>query len=326
MLAKKLQFRGLFLLVPFFALLVGVAFAGSYMNWGNPNVQFQRKVVAEQFEGIRKSEEASQRVLVVGGSNVSFSIQPELLKEEFGLEVLNMGLPAGTGRGLHCEWALQEVRAGDIVVLTFESTGWTEAEETLITPLGSQFWYLTVGPHYGWKSKLSELPVEDQEERYRWTDIRPGGKHLVTLAAKVAFRQPLFRYTEKDLHAGGYLKGTSGWGIQPGGGLLDLELAPMQRELLKGMKARVEEQGAQLVISLPWRLTKENLLEQQRSLNQKLISQLSQHAPVLDDPRSGACSQLDWYADTHWHLTEVGAQERSRAFGKGLLAFGAQGS
>lgn len=285
------------------------------MNWGNPQVRFQREVVSKQFEGLRASEDVSQRVLVAGGSSVSFSIQPQLLREEFGLEVVNLGLPAGAGRGLHCEWALQEVRAGDVVVLAFESTGWTADEQTLVTPLGSQFWYLTIGPQYEWKSLLGRLGVE---ERYQWTDIRPGGEHLITLGAKLAFKQPLFRYTKENLREGGYLAGTAGWGLQASSRLLELKLGSLQRELLLAMKREVEAQGARLVISLPWRLTEKSRLAEQRELNQKLILELSSYAPVLADERLGACGNLDWYADTVWHLTEEGARERSRAFGKGI--------
>ena len=287
----------------------------AYMHWGNPNVQFQRRVVGAQFEAIENSRASSRRVLVVGGSSVSFSIRPDLLRDEFGLEVLNMGLPAGAGRGLHCEWALQEVRAGDTVVLSFESTGWTDAEEALVTPLGSQFWFLTIGPTYGWQSRLGELGVK---ERYQWTDVRPGGKHLVTLATKVAFRQPLFRYDERNLRKGGYLAGTPGWGIQPSGGLQKLKLAPLQKELLIAMRERIEDKEAQLMISLPWRLTKGKLLPEQRELNRQLITELEEYAPVLVDSRLGACAQQDWYADTVWHLTEEGAKARSRAFGEGF--------
>lgn len=303
-------------MVPLLALLTGALLSAAYMNWGNPNVRFQRKVIKKQFQSLHKPEATAQRVLVVGGSSVSFSIQPELLQQEFGLNVVNLGLPAGAGRGLHCEWALQEVRAGDLVVLSFESTGWTEQEQTLITPLGSQFWFLNIGPQYNFDSRLGEVGVK---ERYQWTDIRPGGKHLVTLATKLAFKQPLFRYDEENLREGGYLAGTSGWGIQPDDYLLKLELAPLQRRLLTAMKKKVEQLGARLVVSLPWRLTKDELLVEQQELNLKLIGEIEQVAPVIHDPWLGVCNRVDWYADTGWHLTEEGADARSRAFGSGLV-------
>lgn len=305
------------LFFPVLALLGGASLVAAYMNWGNPNVQFQRQVVGAQFEALEKSRSSEKRVLVVGGSNVSFSIQPKLLRDEFGLEVLNMGLPAGAGRGLHCEWALQEVREGDLVVLCFESTGWTIAEDSLVTPLGSQFWYLVVGPQYGFQSQLATLGTQ---ERYDWADVRPGGKHLFTLGAKVAFKQPLFRYTEENLREGGYLQGTGDWKIQPGNELLELELAPLQKDLLVRMKATVEEKGAQLCISFPWRLTAQPLAQEQRKLNQRLIGELSLFAPVLVDERIGVCTRQEWYADTHWHLTREGAVERSRVFAQGVSA------
>ncbi len=306
----------LLILCPLLALLLGGLGAWVYMNWWNPSVAFQRLVVAEKFRALDRSKDFEERVLVVGGSSVSFSIQPELLKEEFGLDVVNLGLPAGAGRGLHCEWALQEMREGDFIVLAFESTGWTSGEENLVTPLGSQFWYLTMKSRYD-KSMLENI---SSSERYQWKDLRPGGEHIFTLAAKIAFKQPLYRYNKNFIRKGGYLVGPENWDIKPSSSVVELELAPMQRDLLVSMKKLVEAKGAHLVISIPWILTKDENLPEQRRQVQELISELEVFAPVLVDPMQGSCGEIDWFADTRWHLTEEGARERSRAFGKGLLS------
>lgn len=59
---------------------------------------------------------SSPRIIVVGGSNVAFGIDSELMESRLGMPVVNMGMHGGIGRSTYNE--LREyIQPGDIVVL-----------------------------------------------------------------------------------------------------------------------------------------------------------------------------------------------------------------
>jgi hypothetical protein len=60
------------------------------------------------------------RILLVGGSNLPFGFRSSLLQESAGRPVLNLGLHFGLGRDLMLRQVEENVRAGDIVVLSLE--------------------------------------------------------------------------------------------------------------------------------------------------------------------------------------------------------------
>lgn len=57
------------------------------------------------------------KIVLLGNSNLSFGIQSELIEEEFGMPVVNMGLDLELGNAFHEEMARYNVCEGDIYIL-----------------------------------------------------------------------------------------------------------------------------------------------------------------------------------------------------------------
>lgn len=62
----------------------------------------------------------SPRLIVIGGSNLSFGLDSSLLEESLGYDVVNMGLHSGLGTRYMLAQVEPHLEAGDVVVLSFE--------------------------------------------------------------------------------------------------------------------------------------------------------------------------------------------------------------
>jgi hypothetical protein len=62
----------------------------------------------------------SPRIIFVGGSNLAFGLDSNLIRQRLGLPVVNMGLGAGVGLRFMLEQIKPQLRAGDIVVIVPE--------------------------------------------------------------------------------------------------------------------------------------------------------------------------------------------------------------
>jgi hypothetical protein len=62
----------------------------------------------------------SPKIVLVGGSNLAFSIDSEALSNEYGLPVVNMGLAKSVGLGYLLEEARPFISEGDLVILAPE--------------------------------------------------------------------------------------------------------------------------------------------------------------------------------------------------------------
>jgi len=73
---------------------------------------FQASVV----KSARLQNTPSPRIILIGGSNVAFGIDSELMEARLGLPVVNMGMHGGIGESSYLEVA-EDLRPGDIVIL-----------------------------------------------------------------------------------------------------------------------------------------------------------------------------------------------------------------
>jgi len=62
----------------------------------------------------------SPRMIFVGGSNLSFGLNSQMIKEELNLNPINTGVHAGIGIRYMLENTIQYVREGDIIILALE--------------------------------------------------------------------------------------------------------------------------------------------------------------------------------------------------------------
>lgn len=66
------------------------------------------------------AETPSPKLMLVGGSNLAFSVDSEMLAQATGLPVVNMGLSKASGMPYMLAEAIPHVGAGDVVVIAFE--------------------------------------------------------------------------------------------------------------------------------------------------------------------------------------------------------------
>lgn len=102
----------LVVLIPIGALLGIAAFA--------PPVYGQTFLgeLSPKFNYLNKIEEP--KIIVIGGSNVAFGLDSELLEQHIGMPVINFGLYATLGTKMMMDLSKANVNAGDIVILAPE--------------------------------------------------------------------------------------------------------------------------------------------------------------------------------------------------------------
>ena len=101
----------------FFLIQLGLALA----LWPF-RVQFQTNTYEEASldKQQRLASAESPRIIFIGGSNLAFGVDSPLIKQELGLEPVNMGLNAQLGLGFIISEVEEGLRDGDLVVVSLE--------------------------------------------------------------------------------------------------------------------------------------------------------------------------------------------------------------
>jgi len=91
----------------------------------------------------------SPRVILVGGSNLMFGVDSDVLEQALGVPVVNMGVFGGLGLLAPLDVILPHVRPGDTVVLVPEY----EMLFTGLAPFAKDYyrWFLAVDPKAAWR-------------------------------------------------------------------------------------------------------------------------------------------------------------------------------
>lgn len=300
------------------AILIGFGTTFFYQSTASPEVKFWKKAVNEKFDYLAAMDADRPKVVFVGGSSCSFSINVEQLKDDFGIQALNGGLLAGAGRELPLDLGLSVLRPGDTLVLAFETPDWGSDSGSGNTPLGSQLWIAAVQPQV----KESSLSVIGLEPKYRMKHMRVGGYHAATVMLKLGLRRPLYRYSMQGIRRGGYLVTDYDDGTcRPDTEVSRIELSKAMGQFLETTAKELRLRGIQVVVSLPWRFVSENIAEEQRNHWQTLAEDISKTVPVLPDPHWGVASAREDFADTPWHLSETAATRRTKIVGESLIEF-----
>ena len=146
---KFLQKSILFLLIP-----AVVLFAIAYFTPATPRAA--TSLLFSQIDKIQLLETAqSPRIILIGGSNLSFGIDSSLIEEELGYNLVNTGIHATIGLKFMMDSVIDHVRPGDIVVLIPEYSQFFgryayggeellrivfDVDPTMITKLGLNQW------------------------------------------------------------------------------------------------------------------------------------------------------------------------------------------
>ena len=105
--------------VTYFALIILILTSIGLFLPTTPRVSESLLFGAIQKDSLLKNVE-SPRIIFVGGSNLSFGINSQMIKDSLGLNPINTAIHAAIGLKYMMENTLQYVREGDIVVLAPE--------------------------------------------------------------------------------------------------------------------------------------------------------------------------------------------------------------
>lgn len=294
------------------ALVTWVA-AAFYTLQGNPEVRhFRHTDAVKRAWALKMNREHGAKVVVYGGSSCEFSIDGERLLQRFQLPCVNLGRGAGIGSVVLTMAALEETKPGDTLIVALEPGLVTEPLDW--PSLGVQF-SLATG-HRRWMT--NPLPPA---KPLSWFDtllaLRPGGAHTFTMLAKLARGQELYRYHVRDMRPSGFnqtpvrarIDGPPGHGVT---------IPPSSRAFLVSLAAWCQTNSVRVAYSLPWGYTPPDRVASFQKDNAKFLAQVAEIMPVLKDPKLGAFSEIERFADTVWHLDEEGAARRTDDFGRQL--------
>lgn len=256
------------------------------------------------------------RLIVFGGSSSTFSFDGELALSEFSQPSLNLALGAGMGAKVLTRFAAAHARKGDTLVMAMEPALWIG---TLEPPqLGTQFAIAFGEPSLAGPG-LEVWPAPALGAADYLAALRPGGSHVVAMAAKILSRRELYRYRASDFLPSG--QQTTKVRLVPtaprGPGTPSAE----SRRFLAGLADWCRSREISLIYSIPWGYCPEGELLDFRRENIAFLAAVSEFMPVLEDERLGAYPVAGHFADTAWHLNREGAAIRTRVM---LQALGAR--
>lgn len=285
---------------------------------------YQNPEVAHYAEGARIkkawtkkiTDQYGQKTVVFGGSSCEFSIDGERLLDLYQLPVANLGGHAGMGAAVLTEAALEAVRPGDTLIVALEQSLLTGSSSR--TSLGIQ--YSAAAHHPEWVNHPA-LGVGATSWIQILAALRPGGYHICILLGKLLHGQPMFSYPHSAY------RGASGWAQNTirhpfnapewfrGG------LSAEGRRLLENLKTWCDAHQVRVAYALPWSYASEQDAPKFQRDNRQLLLQIAAIMPVLKDPKLGAYTQREHFADTAYHLTEEGVDERCKALAHALKSW-----
>lgn len=264
----------------------------------------------------RLAELPSPKIVLVGGSNLAFSFQSDLLERESGLPVVNLGLVAGLGLSFVLSEAEGRLDRGDVVVLSLEYEMFRGGDHV---PNHAQL--LEIRP--------ASLPYVPRRNWRRLID-----RHGLAILGGCVQRGLGFPAAPDYTEAGDLLMGRRGfnrWGdyvahegrrstlnldvddtTDPDwrGRGFEFQFPAESRERLARFVRRAEARGARVFFTCPPQ--PRELLARRAGLEDRVRTALSEvpGLEVLDAPADHAYPAV-WFYDNPYHLYAAGAQERT---------------
>jgi hypothetical protein len=222
--------------------------SAAYTLFFNPEVAlFKHAVTVKQAWSKRLDAEFTNKVVIIGGSSSTFSVDAGEALRTGHVPIANLALGAGMGVKVLTRFGLPELRRGDTLLLMFEP-GLLQGDLEP-TQLGTQI-CIAVG-HANFAHPSNELlPERRLPLQNYFASLRPGGYHFFTLLGKVIRSQPLYRYTPADFDESGHQQTAAKAPLVTPGGTG--QLSPDARAWLSKLKAHCESLGAEIAYALPW--------------------------------------------------------------------------
>ena len=258
--------------------------------------------LCDKMERLKSIDEP--KIVLISNSNLSFGINSEILEEAFDMPVVNMGLHGSMGNAFHEEMAKVNLHEGDIIVvahteysdddkITDPVTAWLAVENH------PQLWQIIRPKDI--PDMYFSFPTYAKRALTLWASKEGNEKDLGTVYSRFAFNEygdvaferktSRYTFTEKSVHV------------------------PSINEIctnrLNELNQYVSDRGASLVIAAypiaygEYTPPAEEYVQFQTKLQEAL------DCPVISDYRDYFID-YDYFYDTEYHLTNEGADLRTR--------------
>ncbi|MBE9125802.1 MULTISPECIES: hypothetical protein [unclassified Coleofasciculus] len=275
---------------------------GGELSW--LRMMYEEKIaLADQIE-------APRRLLITGGSGAHYTINSELLEQELGIPVLNLGIDGPVGLDVILPSILDKVRPGDIVLLIPEYLIlWSEDG---LGDRSAQFG-MAIG-----RPGLGGIPPKQLAQQALLL-----GTPTLRAATKSAFEViqtgKMTGYYSDPVDERGdptvTKERTGKWWELP----INEPASKHTIQRIAKFREEVEAKGATLVLSLPWVYARTD----EKSVNnvKKTAEELAKIAPLIYDKESlNMKTDSSLFADTHYHLLPESREIRAEEIAKQLRA------
>ena len=268
----------------------------------------------------------SPKIILLGGSSVTYGIDEALLEKETGYQVVNLGLYASFGDLIPTELSKANIRPGDIVVAAYEY-GWnrednfdTVGPDMVLSGFDSHLALYRHIPLRIWPQLLGYLrEFRDKKAQYEadpGEDIR---REVFDAQGRLALVRPngVFHYDPDGENANPQ-------------DVRDSSVADDSARYLRRYRRYVERRGAKLVFTAPPLLDRAlvGTAEDLHTLAEN--EERATGIPYISDPAEYLFGE-EYFYDTVYHCTDEGAERRTRLLIRdlrrsGVLAADRQGA
>jgi hypothetical protein len=284
----------------------------------NPEIHFWHSVKQQrerELATVRQQQPKQPVILFTGGSSCAFSIDPRIIEETCAMPAFNLGLPVSTGPKYLLHQALEQARAGDVLVVCMEADVLTYPSDYAPTTLTFGMAVMDGDPSatVGGSSFGNHL-----EPREYLNYSRPGPGYMTTwLARKISGKG--YRYTNDDFRYRGRLEtSVRDPKLQPAGAKHVTQVHPDAADLLLAFEKSAKRKGVQLTYSMPWILTHKDHAAHNRNANLGILASINTVIPTIDDGFQGVSTDSADFADSGLHLSAAGSARRSKALAEAL--------
>ncbi|VEP11728.1 conserved hypothetical protein [Hyella patelloides LEGE 07179] len=288
-------------LIPWF-LATGVAWSlgffynvyyGGELSWLR-RMYFQKIAIAE-------SVTETPRLLIVGGSGAHYTIDSDLIEQELGIPVINLGLDGPIGLDVILPSVIDRVKPGDIVLLIPEYL-------LLLDNDGLGDRSTSFGVAIG-RPGLGGIPVKQFLQEVIALGI-PSLRAVAKSGVDAATQGEFTGYYSDPVSDKGdptvVKERQQDWWKLP----IKNSISQHSFERILQFNEEVEAKGGKLVLSLPWVYGSDT----KRTLKNVEITAdyLSKIAPTIYDRESlNIQDNVSYFADTHYHLMPEGRKVRA---------------
>ncbi|NEN88271.1 MAG: hypothetical protein F6K48_04815 [Okeania sp. SIO3H1] len=245
--------------------------------------------------------EGSKRLIIVGGSGAHYTVNSQLMEEELGFPVFNFGLDGNLGLNVIFPTILEQVRPGDIVLIIPEYLMLLDEDG-----LGDRSTYFGVAIG---KPRLGGVPPKQFAQDTFGLGV-PSLRKLTKATIDIVKQVEVPDYYADPITDWGDPTKTwerkSKWWEMP----VKKPVTPHSIARIKQFKEELEAKEASLVISLPiiYASTDERTVKNV----EKTAEELGKIAPLITDEKLNLWTDVNLFADTHYHLKPEGRVIRSK--------------